>query len=171
MAQIFPCVGLLLIIIVLAVIFLRKNFISKKVNSFYQQNHFADVTTIPENINELFDHEILNPKHGEIVVQNQRIPLYWIESCTYQIPHIIKTPRPKNLHYLTVVFPPASVSHTFIQQTINSVNPHPGFINWDTETVVQATVLADGSFAIKWQNFETTENYEKKMAWLMANVH
>ncbi len=170
MGQYFACVGLLIIVGLVVIIFFRKSLIGKKVKSFYQHQQFLDVQHLPDEINAFFEDEELKPKQGVLIINNRTISFYWIESYTKQTFYIIETNKPALLHYLTVVFPPGSVSQNFIQQTINAADPKLGLIKWDTESVVQASVLSDGSFAVKWRNLETTENYEKKLAWLMANV-
>lgn len=171
MNQIFAFAVLLIILGSLVIIFVRKSKISKKVNVFYQQNHFQDVRELSDNIKGFFEDETLTPKQSVLVINNRTIPFYWIESSTKQTFNIIEANKPELLHYLTVVFPPATVSRAFMQQSIDTVDSSSGSISWNTDRIILAKLLMDGSFALKWRNIETTDNYEKKLAWLKANVN
>lgn len=170
MTQIFAFAVLLFILGSLVIIFVRKSKISKKVNEFYQQNHFQNVRELSDNIKEFFEDETLTPKQGALMINNRTIPFYWIESSTRKTFNVIEANKPELLHYLTIIFPPATVSRAFMQQSIDTVDSSLGSINWNTDRIILAKLLKDGSFALKWRNIETTDNYEKKFAWLKANV-
>lgn len=152
---------------------MRRKRIENEVAEFFKKNQFYSVKEIPSAILEGIGNGNWTYLKSSLVLEHKPFEFYWLESFTTSQTWSNNAPQTTINCFLTIAFPPKTVSQEFMEKAENLKETEARKIDFfalNTNKPYRVEKLIDGSFIISWQVLTRTDVYQKKIDWLQANL-
>lgn len=173
MTSYIGCGGLILIAVFIGFLFIRRRKIEDEIIKFYKENDFYAANDFPESVLQAIRNRNGQPLKSSLVIEHKPFAFYWLITSTSSTLIVNNTAQTSHQYFLTIVFPPGTVSENFIMKAESFKAESSSFKDFfvlNTEKPIRAERLADGYFFILWQVLNTAEVYRQKLDWLNANL-
>lgn len=164
-----------LVLIFLFIVFLFR--LRKKrmddLRKFYDENQIYSIEKFPDIIRDALGNGYWRGAKGSLVIEHKPFEFYWMEGSIETFMTINNSTQAHRIPYLSIIFPPKTVSEDFMEaayRSMKSASKFKDFFILNTTVPIRIENLADGSFLMMWKVFYKAEIYQQKLDWLQTNL-
>jgi len=167
------CGGLILIVLFIVFLFIRRRKIENELAVFYKKSQLYGVKEIPDSIRKAIGAGKWFYFKGSLVIEHKPYEFYWLEHLITSLTMVNNVSQTAVSYTLTVVFPPNTVSQTFINKALELNETSlslKDLVVLNTDKPIRVEKLTDGSFLMTWNVLNRADVYQQKLDWLEANL-